>query len=67
MHYLVAKGALGSNKHGFLHVGKRHLYMIITRESIYELKDQEVSGIVYQYINVGSGKSSLGLALFKSL
>lgn len=52
MHYLVTEGALGSDKRGFIHVYKNYLYLVITGESIHEWKDRELSGVVYQYVDM---------------
>src|SRR3954463_16324238 len=51
-HDLVTKGAPRSNECCLFHVLGCHLYLIVTRKTIYEGENRELSSAVYQYINV---------------
>ena len=66
-HKLVAESAPLCNGSSLLHVFRCHFDLIITREFVHEGEYLMLCSVVNQNINVGSGKSSLGITLFKSL
>lgn len=59
-HYLVTKGSPRCDKYGLLHIFRSQFDLIVTREPIHERKYQELSSVIYQYINMRKWEIILG-------
>lgn len=66
-HEFIKRHSPRGKESGLLNIFWIHLDVIITWESIHEGEDNKLNSLVYQSVDMCRGKSSFGLAFFKSL